>query len=88
MRPGSYGDAGNGSDGVGYSWIVRQANGSECLLAYEFIDPQNHKEHRGVLARNWALPSGSGRVLIVRTDTGPANNPAWDWPLVGNLHVR
>ena len=88
MRPGSYGDAGNGSDGVGYSWIVRQANGSECLLAYEFIDPQNHKEHRGVLARNWALPTGSGRVLIVRTDTGPANNPAWDWPLVGNLHVR
>ncbi len=34
------------------------------------------------------LPPGAGRVLILRTDHGPAGDGAWDWPLVGNLRIE
>ena len=51
-------------------------------------NPRDHAEHRGALPRELVLPPGAGRVLILRTDYGPAGDGAWDWPLVGNLRIE
>lgn len=86
MREGSY-DRGGGSDGVGLSWIMRSGN-SETIVATEYIDPAAQPEHRGILRREFPLPAGDSRLLILRIDAGPAASNAWDWPVFGNLRVE
>ena len=87
MRAGSYDGSGH-SDGVGITWVVQSPVGDEKPVWQEYFNPRDHPEHRGIVRRELSVPSGIGRVLILRTDTGPAHNPAWDWPLFGSLHAE
>ncbi len=87
LRPGCYDGDGN-SDGVGFTWVLRGRDGAERVLFYEHLNPRDHAGHRGILPRELVLPPGAGRVLILRTDHGPAGDGAWDWPLVGNLRIE
>jgi hypothetical protein len=87
MRAGSYDGSGH-SDGVGITWVVQSPVGDEKPVWQEYFNPRDHPEHRGIVRRELSVPSGIGRVLILRTDTGPAQNPAWDWPLFGSLHAE
>ena len=87
LRPGCYDGDGN-SDGVGFTWVLRGADGVERVIMHEYLNPRDHAGHRGILPRELVLPPGAGRVLILRTDHGPAGDGAWDWPLVGNLRIE
>ena len=87
LRPGCYDGDGN-SDGVGFTWVLRGADGVERVIMHEYLNPRDHAGHRGILPRELVLPPGAGRVLILRTDYGPAGDGAWDWPLVGNLRIE
>jgi hypothetical protein len=86
MRTGSYDGAGH-SDGVGLTWLLRLADGTERTLRHEEINPRDRPADRGTLRREVTLPPGAGRTLLLRIDAGPHGNPAWDWPLFGALRV-
>ena len=87
MRAGSYSDGGN-SDGVGITWLVRSAASVDAVVWHEHFNPRDNAADRGVVTRNFAVPTGADRTLILRVDTGPEKNFAWDWPLFGKLEVR
>jgi hypothetical protein len=87
MRAGSYTGSGH-SDGVGITWSVRSPDGRETTVWREYFNPRDRPEHRGVVSREFSLPAGSNRVLILKTDSGPGQNPAWDWPLFGALRAE
>ena len=87
LRPGAYTGDGH-SDGVGITWSVRQGDGTETILWREHFNPRDRPEHRGVVERAFDVPVGPDRVLILRTDPGPANSSPWDWPVFGQLRWR
>ena len=84
MRDGSYDHEGH-SDGVGITWTVVSPGQPETVAWREYFNPRDEPAHRGLVPRRFGLPPGTGRVLILRTDPGPANDGRWDWPLFGGL---
>ncbi len=84
MRDGSYDHEGH-SDGVGITWTVLLPGQPETVAWREYFNPRDEPAHRGLVSRRFGLPSGTGRVLILRTDPGPANDGRWDWPLFGGM---
>jgi hypothetical protein len=87
MRDGSYTREGH-SDGVGITWSVLSPGQPETVVWHEYFNPRDEPAHRGLVHRRFALPPGTGRILILRTDPGPANDGRWDWPLFGSLKVH
>lgn len=87
MREGSYSGSGH-SDGVGLTWSVRSAAGTETMLQREILNPRDRPHDRGLLHRELALPPGQHRQLVLNIDGGPEGNTGWDWPLFGRLRVR
>jgi hypothetical protein len=87
MRDGSYNREGH-SDGVGITWSVLSPGQPETVAWHEYFNPRDEPAHRGLVHRRFALPPGTGRMLILRTDPGPANDGRWDWPLFGSLKVQ
>lgn len=87
FRPDAY-TRGGQSDGGGVSWSLQVGDGAERLLTHEEITPLTNAADRGLLPRTLTLPAGSNRLLIMRTDTGPAGNLAWDFILIGQLHLE
>lgn len=79
---------GGRTDGGGVSWLLLGADGAERSLSYELLTPLTRPEHRGILLRSLTLPPGRERILILRTDTGPAHDLPWDYLLVGQLRVE
>lgn len=89
FRPDAY-TLGGKTDGCGVTWSIQVAGEAEQVVFSELLTPLTRPEHRGVLARNFELPASQGRerVLILRTDTGPAHDLPWDFLLFGRLRVK
>ncbi len=89
FRPDAY-TLGGKTDGCGVTWSVRSAGTTEPeqKLSYELLTPLTRPEHRGLLSRTVELPAGHDRILILRTDTGPAHDLPWDFLLFGRLRVN
>ena len=87
MRSGAFtGD----NDSDGYRFTVRIVDASATVLSEEseMINPRDHADQRGLLARSYTLPRGDSRQLVLEFGSGPANSNAWDWPLLGELKVE
>lgn len=87
LREDAYADGGK-TDGAGVTWSLQISGEPETQLSYELLDPLNHPEHRGMLRRELTIPSGHDRILILRTDTGPAHQLYWDFLLFGALKAE
>jgi hypothetical protein len=87
FRPDAYTDGGQ-TDGAGVTWLLRLPGEPDRMLSCELLTPVTKPEHRGLLRRRLDLPPGRDRVLILRTDTGPAHSLPWDLLLVGRLRVK
>ncbi len=87
MRAGSY-DRGGHSDGVGITWVVLNGDGTESVVFHEHFNARDNPSHRGIVSRRLDLPAGFARTLVLRVDTGPDGDFAWDWPLFGSLRVK
>lgn len=48
-------------------------------LSRRLLAPTTQPDDRGIQRFRLELPAGDDRRIILRTTTGPADNPAWDW---------
>jgi hypothetical protein len=87
FRSDAYTEGGK-TDGAGVTWSLQIAGQPETQLSYELLEPLKHPEHRGMMRRELAIPPGRDRILILRTDTGPAHQLPWDFLLFGHLQAQ
>lgn len=86
MRPGAFaGD--NDSDGYQFTVSIEQENREVMSRTSELINPRDNPAQRGFLHRQYALPPGTSRELVLEFGPGPANSNAWDWPLLAKLRI-
>lgn len=87
MRRGAYTGDGH-SDGIGITVTLLQTDAREQLLWQEHFDPAHDPAARGLAERRIAVPPGSGRTIILRTDYGPTGDGQYDWPLFGRFRAQ
>ena len=87
FRPDAYLEGGR-TDGAGVSWSLETPSTPVENLSYELIDPLGKPDHRGLLAREFGVPAGSRRILVLRTDTGPQHFLPWDFLLIARLRFE
>lgn len=82
LHPDSW--ATNG-DGVTFEVLVRGLVGRTTIFS-RHIDPAHHPEHQGWTNCSVDLGeyAGETREITLRTDPGPAGDPAYDWALWGD----
>jgi len=83
---GAYSGEGQ-TDGVRFTveWIG--PTGEQTVLWERLLEPLAHTADQGSQALAVALPAESGE-LILRTDPGPAGNPAFDWAYWSELQFK
>jgi hypothetical protein len=65
------------SDGVGVRVVLE---GTAEPLTQESVTPERLRGNRGWIVMRATIPAGTvARVISVRVDAGPANNPNSDW---------
>jgi hypothetical protein len=87
LRPDAYLDA-EGSDGVEVVWTLETADGTSTELRRTLVDPRSDVAQRGLVRVEFALPTGTSRILRLDTGYGPAGDGARDWIVFADLKVR
>jgi len=86
LHPDSWATTG---DGVTFEVLVRELVGSTTLFS-RHIDPVNQPGHQRWIHCSVDLGeyAGETREIVLRTDPGPASDPAFDWALWGDPQLR
>ncbi len=86
MMPGTYTDGGN-TDGA--LFLVYWSDGKDRIeLFRRYLDPVNKLADRGLQDFQGKLTGLSGGRLFLEIQTGPNNNPSWDWTAWSNIKVE
>ncbi len=88
LEAGAFSEGGH-TDGVVFTVAWRGADGALRELHRRMLDPRARPADRDGLHLELDLPEVQpGDLLLVRIETGPAGNPAWDWAYLRALVIE
>ena len=89
FRTGAYLDGGN-TDGAIYRVVLRRPGRADEAVFERRLQPVGQPADRGNQHGEVSLPvdTAAGDELMVAIETGPLNNPAWDWTYLANLRIE
>jgi hypothetical protein len=85
INEGGYTAKDGHSDGVEFSLVLVENNGTTHALFSRLLAPYNHPGHRGPQTSRVELPPNVEGRLILTAGPGPQNDLSWDWAWIGPI---